>query len=71
MKQLIINLKINLLKGLVWVLNNAYEIALTVACFLVLIELIPVLSLAAVLFGSFVVWGLKKQGVIKPIKLNK
>lgn len=55
-------------QGLVWVANNLYEIALSVVCFLVAVEVLDTWACWAVLFGSFIFWGLQKSGVIKPLK---
>ena len=65
-----IELKVKFLKGLAWVLNNGYEIALSAVCFCVATEILGTWACWAVLFGSFGVWGLKKQGVIKPLNLG-
>ena len=58
----------SLRKALIWVLNNLYELVLTVACFLTVVEITPLWTLWAVLFGSFIFWILRKSGVVKPVK---
>lgn len=69
MKQLLIKLKIYLLKGLAFVLNNGYEIALSVVCFFVAVEILDTWACWGVLFVSFLVWMLKRAGVLKKIQL--
>ena len=53
---------------LIWFINHLYEIVLTVACFLTLIEITPLWTLWLVIFGSWIFWILKKMKVVKPVK---
>ena len=51
-----------------WIIDNGYEIALSIVCFLVATHILGPWACWAVLFGSFLVWGLKKTGVLKSIR---
>lgn len=61
-------MKKQLLHALLWVIDNGYEIALSVTCFLVAVEIVDTWLCWGVLFVSFIVWGLKKNEVWKPLR---
>jgi len=48
-----------------WVGNNAYEVALSVTCALVAVEILDTWACFGVLFVSFAVWGYRKANKTK------
>ena len=54
-------MKAKLKQALNWLKGNAYEVALSVTCFLVAVEILDTWACWGVLFVSFIVWGFNKK----------